>query len=99
VPTLLAKPNSLRVCASARYDTRIFPTVARMSMVDAMRVRLARATELGVPSREFLRHELDESLALKCHINSRVAQAGRQGEEAVRQLVHELDAPPDAYVR
>ena len=32
-----------------------------MSVVDVMRARLSRASELGVPSREFLAHEIDES--------------------------------------
>lgn len=63
-----------------------------MSVVDVMRTRLSKATELGVPTGEFLRHELDESLALKCHVNSRVAQAGREIEDAVRQLQEELAA-------
>jgi hypothetical protein len=70
-----------------------------MSLVDVMRVRLSRATELGVPSREFLRHELDESFALKSHVNCRVAQAGRETEDAVRQLEHELDTPGEAMMR
>ena len=70
-----------------------------MSVVDMMRTRLARATELGVPSREFFMHEVDESLALKRHVNSRVAQAGREIEEAVRQLEQELDTPDEADKR
>jgi hypothetical protein len=70
-----------------------------MSVVDIMRTRLSKATELGVPGREFLRHEFDESLALKCHANSRVAQAGREIEEAVRQLEYELDTPDEAVMR
>ncbi|MEP7303752.1 MAG: hypothetical protein ABI699_19715 [Caldimonas sp.] len=70
-----------------------------MSVVDVMRIRLSKATELGVPSREFFRHELNESLALKCHVNARVAQAGRETEDAVRQLVHELDTPDEAVAR
>jgi hypothetical protein len=70
-----------------------------MSVVDVMRMRLAKATELGVPSREFLMHEVDESLALKCHVNARVAQAGREIEEAVRQLEHELATPDEADKR
>jgi hypothetical protein len=70
-----------------------------MGVVDAMRTRLSKATELGVPSSDFLRRELGESLALKCHVNSRVAQAGRESEEAVRQLEHELDTPDEAVMR
>ncbi len=70
-----------------------------MSVLDVMRARLSKATELGVPSHEFLRHEFDESLALKCHVNSRVAQAGREIEDAVRQLKHELDTPDEAIMR
>ena len=70
-----------------------------MSVVDVMRVRLSKATELGVPYREFLKHEFDESLALKGHLNCRVAQAGREIEDAVRQLEHELDTPNEAVLR
>jgi hypothetical protein len=70
-----------------------------MSVVDVMRARLSRATELGVPSRDFLRHELEESLALKCHVNSRVVQAGQETENAVRQLEHELQTPDEAMMR
>jgi hypothetical protein len=70
-----------------------------MSLVDVMRVRLSKATELGVPSREFLKHEFDESLAFKAHVNSRVAQAGREIEQAVRQLEHELEMPDEALIR
>ena len=70
-----------------------------MSVVDVMRARLSRATELGVPSRDFLRHELEESLALKCHVNARLAQAGRETEDAVWQLEYELDTPEEALVR
>jgi len=70
-----------------------------MGVVDVMRTRLSRATEFGVPSRDFLRHELEESLALKCHVNSRLAQAGRETEDAVRQLEHELDTPDEALMR
>jgi hypothetical protein len=72
--------------------------VARESVVNVMRARLSKATELGVPSREFLGHEFDESLALRCHVNSRVAQAGREIEDAVRQLEHELDTSDEAVV-
>jgi hypothetical protein len=70
-----------------------------MSVVDVMRARLFKATELGVPSREFLNHEVGVSLTLKCHVNSRVAQAGREIEEAVRQLEHELSTPDEADTR
>jgi hypothetical protein len=70
-----------------------------MSVVDSMRMRLLRATELGVPGREFLRHELQGSVDLKCHVNWRVAQAGRDTEDAVRQLEHELDTPEEAVMR
>ena len=70
-----------------------------MGVVDSMRMRLVRATDLGVPSHEFLRHELEEGSALKCHFNSRVAQAGRETEDAVRQLEHELDTPEEAVMR
>ncbi len=70
-----------------------------MSVVDVMRARLFKATELGVPSHEFLSHEVDASLTLKCHVNSRVAQAGREIEDAVRQLEHELRTPDEADMR
>jgi hypothetical protein len=70
-----------------------------MSVVDIMRTRLSKAVELGVPSREFLRHEFDEGVALKRHVNSRVTQAGREIEEAVRQLEYELDTPDEAVMR
>ena len=70
-----------------------------MGVVESMRARLLRASELGVPSREFLRHELEEGLALKCHLNQRFAQAGRETEDAVRQLEHELDTPEEAFMR
>ena len=70
-----------------------------MSVIDVMRTRLSKATELGVPSREFLRHEFEGGLDLKCHVNSRVAQAGREIEDAVRQLEHELDTPDEAVMR
>lgn len=70
-----------------------------MSVVDVMRARLVKATELGVPSREFLNHEIDEGLVLKGHVNFRVAQAGREMEEAVRQLELELSTPDEADQR
>ncbi len=70
-----------------------------MGVIDSMRLRLLRATELGVPCDEFLKHELDESRALKSHLNLRVAQAAREAEDAVRQLEHELDTPQDALLR
>jgi hypothetical protein len=70
-----------------------------MGVVDVMRVRLSRATELGVPSREFLRHELEEGRALKGHVNARVAQAGCETEDAVKELEHELDTPDEALMR
>jgi hypothetical protein len=70
-----------------------------MSRVDALRARLVRATELGVPGNEFLRHELQESQALKCHLNARLAQAGQETEDALRELQHELDTPEDSYAR
>ncbi len=70
-----------------------------MGIVDGMRARLARATELGVASRDFLDSELAASRAWKDHLNSRVAQAGREGEAAVRELEHELDTPGEAMSR
>ena len=70
-----------------------------MSVVDGMRARLSKAKELGVPSHEFLNHEVDTSLALKCHVNDRLAQAGREIEDAVRQLEHELSTPGEADMR
>jgi hypothetical protein len=70
-----------------------------MSVIDVMRARLSKATELGVPGREFLRHEFEESRAFKDHVNLRVAQAGREIEDAVRQLEHELDTPDEEVVR
>jgi hypothetical protein len=70
-----------------------------MSLIDAMRTRLSRASEAGVPSHEFLKHELDEGVALKSHVNLRVARAGRETEEAVRQLQHELNTPDEAVMR
>ncbi len=70
-----------------------------MGVVDSMRVRLLRATELGVPSDEFLKRELDQGLALKSHLNLRVAQAGQETENAVHQLEYELDTPDEAIVR
>lgn len=97
--TAPAEEFFLRVCASARQDGHILTRVAGMSVVDVMRARLSKATELGVPSREFLRHEFDESLALKCHVNVRMVQAAREIEEAVRQLEHELDTPDEAVMR
>lgn len=70
-----------------------------MSVIDVMRARLSKATELGVPCREFLRHEFEESLAFREHVNLRVAQAGREIGDAVRQLEHELDTPDDEVTR
>lgn len=70
-----------------------------MSVVDVMRARLYKATELGVPSHEFLNHEVGVSVTLKCHVNSRVAQAGREIEDAVRQLEYELSTPGEADIR
>jgi hypothetical protein len=70
-----------------------------MAVVDVMRNRLMRATELGVPADEFLRRELEEAGMLRLHVNSRVAQAGRETEEAVRELAHELETPDEAILR
>jgi len=70
-----------------------------MGRVDALRARLARATELGVPSREFLRHELEAGRALKSHLNSRLAQAGQETEDAVHELEHELANPELSFMR
>jgi hypothetical protein len=70
-----------------------------MGVLDVMRARLSRATELGVPSRDFLRHELESGLVLKRHVNARVAQAGQETEDAVRKLEHELDTPEEAMTR
>ena len=75
-PCALAHSATLASCLESQ----------RMSVVDLMRMRLARATELGVPSRAFLRHEFDQCHALKCHVNCRVAQAGQEIEDAVRLL-------------
>jgi hypothetical protein len=52
-----------------------------------------------VPSRDFLRHELESGLVLKRHVNARVAQAGQETEDAVRKLEHELDTPEEAMTR
>lgn len=70
-----------------------------MGVLDVMRARLNRATELGVPSRDFLRHELESGLVLKRHVNARVAQAGQETEDAVRRLEHELATPEEAVMR
>ncbi len=71
-----------------------------MSRIDALRTRLARATELGVPSGDFLRHELEESRMLKSHLNERLAQAGRETEDALRELQQEVfDTPAEAFER
>jgi hypothetical protein len=70
-----------------------------MSRIDALRTRLARATELGVPRHDFLRSELAQSRALKNHLNARLAQAGQETEDALRELQHELDTPEQAYAR
>lgn len=70
-----------------------------MGVLDVMRVRLYRATELGVPSRDFLRHELEHGLVLKNHVNARLAQAGQETEDAVRRLEHELDTPEEEVMR
>jgi hypothetical protein len=70
-----------------------------MGVLDVMRARLSRATELGVPSRDFLKHELESGLALKCHVNARVAQAGQETEDAVRKLEYELDTPEEEVMR
>ena len=70
-----------------------------MGVLDVMRARLSRATEQGVPSRDFLRHELENGLVLKCHINARLAQAGQETEDAVRRLEYELDTPEDEMMR
>jgi hypothetical protein len=70
-----------------------------MGVLDVMRVRLSRATEQGVPSRDFLRHELEHGLVLKGHINARLAQAGQETEDAVRSLEHELDTPEEEVMR
>ena len=70
-----------------------------MARVDTLRARLARATELGVPSREFLRHELEEGRALQSHLNSRLAQAGQEAEDAVHELEDELANPQLSFMR
>lgn len=70
-----------------------------MSRIDALRARLARATELGVPSADFLRHELAQSRMLKSHLNARLAQAGRESEDALRELQQEVDTPEAAFMR
>lgn len=70
-----------------------------MSRIDALRARLARATELGVPSGDFLRHELEQSRLLKSHLNPRLARAGRETEDALRELQQEVDTPEAAFTR
>ena len=75
------------------------PIVGRMSVIDVMRTRLYKAAELGVPNREFLNQEVGVSVTLKCHVNARVAQAGREIEAAVRQLEYELSTPGEADSR
>ncbi len=70
-----------------------------MSRVDALRARLMRATELGVPSHEFLRHELAQSRALKSHLNARLAQAGQEAEDALQELEHQLHTPEESDTR
>ncbi|MCE9660799.1 MAG: hypothetical protein K8R60_19900 [Burkholderiales bacterium] len=70
-----------------------------MSRIDALRARLARATELGVPSDDFLRHEFEESRMLKSHLNARLAQAGQETEDALRELQQEVDSPEEAFMR
>ena len=70
-----------------------------MSRIDTLRARLARATELGVPSTDFLRHEFEESRMLKSHRNARVAQAAQETEDALRELQQEVDSPEEAWAR
>jgi hypothetical protein len=87
------------VCATELSQPDFGLTLADMAVVDAMRNRLMRATALGVPADEFLRRELAEGGLLRLHLNWRVAQAGRETEEAVRELAHELDTPDEAILR
>jgi hypothetical protein len=70
-----------------------------MSRIDALRARLARATELGVPSCDFLRHEFAQSQLLKSHLNARLARAGQESEDALRELQQEVDTPDDDWAR
>ena len=81
------------VCTSVQKEARNWPTVVIMSAIEVMRARLSKATELGVPSRDFLKREFDESLAMTCHANFRVVQAGQELQAAVRQLESELAVP------
>ena len=70
-----------------------------MSRIDALRARLVRATELGVPSADFLRNELEQSRILKSHRNERLAQAGRETEDALLELRQEVEPREGAFPR
>jgi hypothetical protein len=70
-----------------------------MSMVDNLRRQVTRAEESGVPRVEFLAGQLSSAESLKANANQRLALAGRETEEAVRQLLSESGTPEEERVR